>query len=1199
MSALVAPADIIATVGRAQFPAAENGEMLKAQKDPTSPAWMKAIENRNEGRFKEGNADSIGAADETPSQSPTTVDTGALDESGKTDDGSALDGGKAPFERSLVPRTKIISALLSDSLECPICIGVIKSQHRVWACRDCFTVFHLPCIHCWAKTTEEELTPLPFPPPPSELNEVEWKCPNCQCFQEGIPDSYKCWCGSVTNPQPPSDALPHSCGGICGKPLWRSHSKRATMDDNEAGEDPKQLQENVSGCNHSCEDVCHPGLCNQCTRLVHVPCPSHNTPIAFPCGSVRQPEEDVPGYPCEQPCGKQLDCGAPGHFCGETCHGGPCPPCPRPVLYPCPCKRSFLLSRCSDEHPKEVGWIIDATEAQEWLENGAENRTPTISEKDEENGTAHVLEWRCDTPCGANLPCGVHKCSVPCHVMVATTDESPPSTETHTLCHRDPSVWLTCACGKVTEDELGVRGKRSRCTDRLTGCRNPCSKVLSCGHKCPKKCHDGPCPTCEVQVNISCRCGATTTATSCGGLGRRGSRANVCLTPCHTLLSCGLHRCDAICCPNRIPPNTIHATHLLGLKRRKSWVPVDLKGDNEPVVDDNEAMWDPDEVEEHWCDRVCGKLLKCGKHNCKAPCHPGRCGPCLETDMTELRCGCGRTVVKAPVPCGTSVPECPFPCERPQQCGHPILSTHPCHTEDVPCPPCAVLTIRQCPSHDRPVPNVPCQRKSAASCGRVCAKTLLCGLHLCEKPCHAGDCLPVGIKCTRPCVVPRGCGHPCGKPCHPGTECQKDDPCGTKYEARCPCTRRKDTRTCTWCTSDPSMPEVQLKCDEICETLLKFERHATTKGEQDGLPSFTEEILSHAKIYPEFVARVDATLTEFVRDQSRSIYYFPPTSEHHRRFIHNYANSHWALQTESLDEGKNRSVTVMKRVARNKSEETHPTMQVPLMTVTEFIHFVKMRSVRRKSMPTAPRLPLERPPSGRTSAHPPRSFIPTGPRASSRASSTSSLVINEDEIDGDSDYVDSSDEDASVMIPLNDDGGKGVWKHQDYDRKRSISMIVVKSKMSTLDADVSPRDGPAPENAKGRSVIASKIESSVEAGDAWTEAVNHRRRKSTGHRVEFAMDEFAQKYSKSFEGKSLGVGRPQPVPDEEGFLEASHHGRQQRKRATSFSSSTVGNGIKGRSRTSSVNSLVASANQNESLAGATGNIFALLEDVES
>ena len=47
----------------------------------------------------------------------------------------------------------------------------------------------------------------------------------------------------------------------------------------------------------------------------------------------------------------------------------------------------------------------------------------------------------------------------------------------------------------------------------------------------------------------------------------------------------------------------------------------------------------------------CGRLLKCGNHRCKAPCHVGKCLPC--TRELHVACACGTTSYR--LPCGSVI----------------------------------------------------------------------------------------------------------------------------------------------------------------------------------------------------------------------------------------------------------------------------------------------------------------------------------------------------------------------------------------------------------------------------------------------------------------------------------------------------------------------------------------------------------------
>lgn len=144
-----------------------------------------------------------------------------------------------------------------------------------------------------------------------------------------------------------------------------------------------------------------------------------------------------------------------------------------------------------------------------------------------------------------------------------------------------------------------------------------------------------------------------------------------------------------------------------------------------------------------------------------------------------LRCFCGSMLepkalrMSTPHSCGAS-------CSRIREsgCGHPCpLRCHP-----GPCPPCQVTTQLPCycPRQttltfrcgaDSRGNKVPIGKERNLSCGQVCGRKLNCGLHLCEKICHAGNCgtceaKEEGAKCfcgkeTRGVVCGQGERLPC------------------------------------------------------------------------------------------------------------------------------------------------------------------------------------------------------------------------------------------------------------------------------------------------------------------------------------------------------------------------------------------------------------------------------------------------------
>ena len=51
-------------------------------------------------------------------------------------------------------------------------------------------------------------------------------------------------------------------------------------------------------------------------------------------------------------------------------------------------------------------------------------------------------------------------------------------------------VEAICHCGKVS--------KAVRCSQADFSCGKLCGQSLACGHRCPHRCHPGPCPQCTL-----------------------------------------------------------------------------------------------------------------------------------------------------------------------------------------------------------------------------------------------------------------------------------------------------------------------------------------------------------------------------------------------------------------------------------------------------------------------------------------------------------------------------------------------------------------------------------------------------------------------------------------------------------------------------------------------------------------------------
>lgn len=172
----------------------------------------------------------------------------------------------------------------------------------------------------------------------------------------------------------------------------------------------------------------------------------------------------------------------------------------------------------------------------------------------------------------------------------------------------------------------------------------------------------------------------------------------------------------------------------------------------------------------------------------------------------------------SPIPCGTTIPKCRYNCNRTRECGHASLTSHPCHPDSEPCPPCIMLVPKQCMCRRSMMPNVPCY-KSNPSCGKICGKRLDCDHHKCIKSCHSGECLAPGIEsCTQPCPkLRKSCGHRCGVVCHGQDACNEDQPCSVIVPSSCKCGTLTKETACNATKENPYDGKSRIiKCNDYC-----------------------------------------------------------------------------------------------------------------------------------------------------------------------------------------------------------------------------------------------------------------------------------------------------------------------------------------------------------------------------------------------
>ncbi|CAH2106663.1 unnamed protein product [Euphydryas editha] len=359
-----------------------------------------------------------------------------------------------------------------------------------------------------------------------------------------------------------------------------------------------------------------------------------------------------------------------------------------------------------------------------------------------------------------------------------------------------------CMCGAVRNPEY-QRGSSGAHT-----CGKACKRPRTCPHPCTLLCHPGPCPPCQATVMKKCGCGTETRSVMCSS-----KLAQVCGRQCNRNLECGVHSCTKDCHEGPCGPCEKVVTQVCHCPAAKTRS-VACTAESGSC-----ASWS--------CAAACGRVLACGAHVCRAPCHAPPCAPCPLRPDNVPACPCGNTRISKDQrkSCTDPIPLCGNICAKPLPCGPPgdkHFCKENCH--EGACRVCPDTTLLQCrcghssrevPCADLPdmLNNVLCQRKcnKKLSCGRhrcrtaccdaqshrcavVCGRTLSCQLHRCEEFCHTGHCAPCprvsfselrcecgaevvlppvrcGTKppaCSAPCRRARACGHAPHHSCHSG-----------------------------------------------------------------------------------------------------------------------------------------------------------------------------------------------------------------------------------------------------------------------------------------------------------------------------------------------------------------------------------------------------------------------------------------------
>ncbi|XP_076446589.1 NF-X1-type zinc finger protein NFXL1-like [Babylonia areolata] len=688
----------------------------------------------------------------------------------------------------------LLHSFRSGTSACLICIDNIKRDDAIWTCKGCFCMLHLQCTQKWVKEGVYQHHYQAEQAGQSPDLDVPWFCPKCrhEYKQSDCPTRSLCFCGKVEDPKFDPWLIPHSCGQTCGRPLKPScgHSCLLNCHPGPCPPCPKMVQvacccggggskprrcnartwtcgkvcrKTLSCGHHTCEDTCHPGECQPCSKTSVQRCSCGKSANSRPCAS--------PQWHCQEPCGKRLRCG--NHLCEEICHSGKCGPCPRAGVRKCPCKKTTFELPCTEDIPT------------------------------------------CGDTCGQLLLCGLHTCTQRCHqglcgqcLQVHLKRCRCSQSQKEVLCSKEYLCEKRCTnlrdCGKH-------QCKRKCCDGSCPPCEQNCGKTLGCrNHKCPSRCHRGSCYPCKETKDITCFCKTTKITVPCGK--EKVTKPPRCNLPCKIRPVCHhperqKHRCHFGECPacsqvcNLPLPSCLHSCPVRCHdavkvkvedrgKKEGPWartaayietvkqpcppcqvpVPVECMGKHEI------SQFPCSEVRPHSCGRKCGRGLECGNHTCQLDCHVVHGAP----DGMQA---------------GENCQACESACEkaRPEGCSHSCLQA--CHPGA--CPPCSAMVRMRCHCN-AVVKHIPCHEWQAASTDRRNSLK----------------------SCGGPCPKMMTCNHQCPDMCHSGS-CPDASTCDKKVYLRCACKRRKKEARCC----DKRSGET-IECDDVCTKLQAQKKQA-------------------------------------------------------------------------------------------------------------------------------------------------------------------------------------------------------------------------------------------------------------------------------------------------------------------------------------------------------------------------------------
>uniref|UniRef100_A0A3P8TRS1 Nuclear transcription factor, X-box binding like 1 n=1 Tax=Amphiprion percula TaxID=161767 RepID=A0A3P8TRS1_AMPPE len=439
--------------------------------------------------------------------------------------------------------------------------------------------------------------------------------------------------------------------------------------------------------NHTCEKVCHDGVCPPCPRSVSRTCPCGKTKSSLPC------TEEV--MPCGDTCDRRLSCLK--HTCSMRCHRGSCETCRQEVEKECRCGKHRKLMPCHKEY------LCDS-------------KCPKTRSCQRHQCRRKCCPGNCppcDQSCGRTLGCRNHKCPSVCHQ--GSCYPCPENVDVRCSCG---STVLVVPCGRERSTKPPRCKEPCRCPPSChhptreahrchpgpcAPCRQPCLLPLAgCSHTCPQACHDLvlvrsqqvqlagpweqptepafvqkalPCPPCQVPIPTSCFGEHEVSPVPCHRQGRFS-----CGRPCGRPLTCGNHTCSREChlvtdgnkcevceegCSKPRPPGCPHpcprSCHredcppCSQMIRQRCHCKISILYVECMILT---AADDQTKVKLSSCNNQCPKELSCG-HRCKQVCHPGECEDRCQQKV-KLRCPCRR--IKKELQCCVSA-QCVVQCD--------------------------------------------------------------------------------------------------------------------------------------------------------------------------------------------------------------------------------------------------------------------------------------------------------------------------------------------------------------------------------------------------------------------------------------------------------------------------------------------------------------------------------------------------------